>query len=344
MVPASSPSRPRASTGQVSMVQRCLEVGVRAERSGLAMTVHSQLMPCWVLPCLMVGSQNRTSLLAHVPVRLILFSLSLTTMFTPIHVDPPAELIGVLFPWIEGEIDALQQRRSSNRLAIDIALWQFLHLLTWLRLVLLQDAAILFMQHPECSIFKYAPFNTNTFHTFAAQSISQIKLAQEEARLALQNLPENVASSVRGAVTGFSLEQKCEHEANKVYQDKLLAQLAYLTELSASGCRPSRRQSNFGEYMMYVAIETRFYVLSQSFHRLPLCHPPSLKHLPLFPQVLLSQLSLRPLRIRESGAHLPLLLSNAHRHSYVPHLMTCHQVIGEVLTRVYNVITKVEFK
>ena len=148
----------------------------------------------------------------------------------------------MVFPWVESEIEALRERRSVNRLAIDIALWQFLHLLIWLRLVLLQDAAVLYMQNPGCSVFKYAPFNTDAFQSFVASSVSQIEQAQEEARLTLQNLPENVACSIRGAVAGFSLEQKCEREANKAYQDQLLAQLQYLTQLSASGCRLSRRQ------------------------------------------------------------------------------------------------------
>jgi hypothetical protein len=111
----------------------------------------------------------------------------------------------------------------------------------------LQDAAVLFTQNPKCSIFNYAPFDTDSFRDFAARSVSQIEQAQEEAQLAVQNLPENVASSVQGAVAGFSLEQKQEREANKVYQDKLFAQPKYLTELSASGCRPSRRRPNFGE-------------------------------------------------------------------------------------------------
>jgi hypothetical protein len=79
--------------------------------------------------------------------------------------------------------------------------------------------------------------------------VSQIDLAEQEARLALQRLPENVASSVRGAVAGFSLEQQREHEANKIYYEKLLAQLKHLTELSANGCCPSRREPNFSKQL-----------------------------------------------------------------------------------------------
>lgn len=95
------------------------------------------------------------------------------------------------------------------------------------------------MQYPECSIFKYAPFNTDAFWNFAACSVSQIEQAEEEAQLTLQNLPDHVARSFWGAVAGFSLEQKHECEASKAYQDKLLAQLQYLTMLSASSCQPS---------------------------------------------------------------------------------------------------------
>jgi hypothetical protein len=111
-------------------------------------------------------------------------------------IDPPKELLSVLFPWVEDEIKALQERRSSNQFAVDIALWQFLHLLMWFRVVLLQDAAVLFMRYPQCSLFKYLPFSTPTFHDYASASVSRIDLAEQEARLALQRLPENVASSV----------------------------------------------------------------------------------------------------------------------------------------------------
>jgi hypothetical protein len=93
-----------------------------------------------------------------------------------------------------------------------------------------------------------------------------------------------VASSVRGAITNFSLEQKCEHEVNKVYREKLSAQLHYFTELSASGCRPPRRQPNFGKQMMYIASQTLNLTLS---HSLPAaafcvtCHPSSPSSHPL---------------------------------------------------------------
>src|SRR6266404_8120268 len=62
--------------------------------------------------------------------------------------EPPAELISQIFPWVEAE----------HRLgcpAQDITLRQFLHLLVWLRRVLLQDVAMLFSQKPACPVFQF---------------------------------------------------------------------------------------------------------------------------------------------------------------------------------------------
>src|SRR6266404_2637063 len=65
--------------------------------------------------------------------------------------EPPAELISQIFPWVEAERAALEE--CEHRLghpAQDITLRQFLHLLVWLCCVLLQDVAMLFSQKPAC--------------------------------------------------------------------------------------------------------------------------------------------------------------------------------------------------
>lgn len=165
--------------------------------------------------------------------------------------EPPSELLNALFPWVEAEISALDKQRSIDRLAQDISLWHFLHLLIWLRLVLLQDAAVLYTKHPDCSIFKYAPFNTLAFREFAATAAAQITQAEEEARLAFQHLPEHLVQSLRGVVTGLSLEQKQEREENRAHQEQVQRQLEHFAQVLADG-RPhggrSRRVVSLGTF------------------------------------------------------------------------------------------------
>lgn len=106
-------------------------------------------------------------------------------------------------------------RESENRFARDIALRQFLRLLTWLRTVLVQDAALLFVDSPHATLFKYAPFNSPVFREFAAASTANIVAAEEQARVALQNLPQQMAQTMQGILTGHALELERTHAAHR---------------------------------------------------------------------------------------------------------------------------------
>ncbi|RDB27704.1 hypothetical protein Hypma_003308 [Hypsizygus marmoreus] len=123
--------------------------------------------------------------------------------------EPPKELLHTIFPWVEGELDALKARHKAiGRPATDVALSRFLRLLQQLRRVILQDAAALSSDYPSCSIFKFPPFNTPRFSTFAAQANHSMQHAEEEARHRLTALPETVAASLRGIVTTNHIQQE----------------------------------------------------------------------------------------------------------------------------------------
>jgi hypothetical protein len=133
------------------------------------------------------------------------------------------DLPNAVFPWVEGEIEALEERCASNRFAINIAL-----LLIWLRRVLYKVAAVIYR---IISIF-----NTPSFRAFAASAASQIgKLRKKGLVLHLRAFQKTLPPTVRNAVAVLSLEQKRECEANKFHRDKMLAQIEYLTELAATG-------------------------------------------------------------------------------------------------------------
>jgi Transcriptional activator of glycolytic enzymes len=78
----------------------------------------------------------------------------------------------------------------------------------WFRRVLLQDAAVLATSHPAAPAFQYPPFNSVAFRSFAASSAELIARAEENARLALERLPENYAHTFQGLVQGVTLEQQ----------------------------------------------------------------------------------------------------------------------------------------
>jgi len=131
---------------------------------------------------------------------------------------------------------------------MDIALRQFLRLLIWLRLVLMQDAAVLFMQHPSCPIFQFPPFNSSAFRDYAATSTTRIAEVEEQARLAFANLPEHMVISLRGAVANMSLDQKRERDKSKAQwnymQEQMLHMRGIVEQLASS--KSSRRKGNSG--------------------------------------------------------------------------------------------------
>jgi hypothetical protein len=96
-----------------------------------------------------------------------------------------------------------------------MALKQFLHLLVWLRKVLLQDAAVLFTQDPTFPIFRYSIFQSTAFRTFAAASQFMLADAEKKARLAFEQLPDHLIRSLRGVLADTRMEQQQDQEKHR---------------------------------------------------------------------------------------------------------------------------------
>ncbi|PPR03299.1 hypothetical protein CVT24_012607 [Panaeolus cyanescens] len=124
---------------------------------------------------------------------------------------PPNELICSIFPWLSVEERAYNHRLLEKKEAKDGALRYLLNLLLYLRLVLVQDAAVLYQENPECPIFEFAPFNSDLFRSFAQETVKNIYDAEEHRRQYLQNLPANMQESFRGSLESNRL-QSLEHQ------------------------------------------------------------------------------------------------------------------------------------
>ncbi|GLB45911.1 hypothetical protein LshimejAT787_3700140 [Lyophyllum shimeji] len=108
------------------------------------------------------------------------------------YLEPPAELLSAIFPWIENAEATRVEREEASVKNRDIALRQFLLLLTWLRTVLLQDAAIL------SSTIPMPPSST-----------------EENTRLALHNLPRQMVQTLEGVLTGHALQMQLLQDAHR---------------------------------------------------------------------------------------------------------------------------------
>ena len=160
---------------------------------------------------------------------LIRYKIKLTS---DIYLEPPAELLAKVFPWVEQKQAELLVRVQDNPLANDMALKQFLQLLLWLRRVLIQDAAVLFSHDSTYSIFQHSIFKTAAFHRFAvafnlcllrlkafyrfaATSQPIIAEAEEKARLALKNLPDTLVRTLRGILADTKIQQEQDREEHR---------------------------------------------------------------------------------------------------------------------------------
>ncbi|KAF4609718.1 hypothetical protein D9613_011981 [Agrocybe pediades] len=150
--------------------------------------------------------------------------------------EPPKELLQQIFPWVEEEQAALQQRIDEYGLsrAKDNTLTSFLSLLLFLRRVLLQDSAVLYSKHPELSIFQVAPFNTTQFREFSATASSVMAQAETKVQLQLQNLPQDMADIMRASLMKSAMHKEEMRRSNELLHAKMYEQMEVIRDFTAA--------------------------------------------------------------------------------------------------------------
>jgi len=108
-----------------------------------------------------------------------------------------------IFPWLEDELAAYNTRHKQNTRNTDIALSNFLNVLSWFRTVLLQDLAILSGAYPNLSILSFHPFCLPAFTSWAEDfrmKCTEIETANSES---LACIPERFAAGVRASIASL---------------------------------------------------------------------------------------------------------------------------------------------
>lgn len=125
---------------------------------------------------------------------------------------PPESLQRKIWPWIEGAVAAYAAGKIPNP---DLAGMQFLELLKELRVVLLQDAAILIKPFPEMLVWRHPVFADPDWTAFAEQVLQNEAVTEEPAdiriRGALPAIAEGLASlqtSLSGLITSGTSETR----------------------------------------------------------------------------------------------------------------------------------------
>ncbi|KAF5324667.1 hypothetical protein D9611_004415 [Ephemerocybe angulata] len=125
------------------------------------------------------------------------------------ELKPPEQLVSAIFPWIEEEEVAYRSRLEDHGPdARDNALVYFLSLLRILRVILVQDLAVMAARHPDLFVLRFSPFNTEAFRNFARESSAILDTVEAEAMANLKHLPEQFAASVSGALKSTMIKQE----------------------------------------------------------------------------------------------------------------------------------------
>ncbi|PBK65749.1 hypothetical protein ARMSODRAFT_978191 [Armillaria solidipes] len=153
--------------------------------------------------------------------------------------EPPESLISALFPWVEEEQEKLQQRHMTHgHVADNFALDQFLSILIKFHIILLQDAAMLYVTHCTLALFNFHPFNISVFHEWADLSSAIVANAEAAACHQFLTLPDHYARSLRGMMTTINMEQQHECLTHSQQYKTLSMQIESLASMVTTDILP----------------------------------------------------------------------------------------------------------
>ncbi|KAE8244924.1 hypothetical protein A4X13_0g6169 [Tilletia indica] len=116
--------------------------------------------------------------------------------------EPPQELARMIFPWVESKEQDIKKRLLHGGES-DAAALEFLAMLKFLRVVLLQDMAMLQETNTMLPLFTTAPFNTHAFSAWKEALKAKINSTPTPFEMSLESLMPAVChalAAVRSAV------------------------------------------------------------------------------------------------------------------------------------------------
>ena len=137
-------------------------------------------------------------------------------------IDPPEALAAQVFPWID---------RYQTNMPPDLAAGGFLALLEYLRVVLLQDMAVLWKDVPEHVFFGHAPFNTEAFRAFAETVAAGRETAEEPEEARLRHLVPDLAVRLDNLQTAINYHLQNNNEALAATNEALATTNSMLAQL-----------------------------------------------------------------------------------------------------------------
>ncbi|KAE8212281.1 hypothetical protein CF327_g4070 [Tilletia walkeri] len=190
--------------------------------------------------------------------------------------EPPQELARSLFPWVEAKEEDIKKRLLHGGES-DAAALEFLAMLKFMRVVLLQDMAMLQENHPSFPFFSTAPFNTTAFFTFQTALKEKIRNTPTPFEMSLESLMPAVChalASVRTAVEEIRMlissataelkaqVQAVENRAEERHAEVMSA-VGTMLLMGQGGSRKNDNQARAVQTMLVDGIKTVMTLLQQ---------------------------------------------------------------------------------
>ena len=142
-------------------------------------------------PALLVAAEFRTSLSSYV--------LPCSRVF------PPLALTACILPWVAPELEKIKAwNRTANKYTSDMSAEGFLEALVWLKIVFLQDMALLQHLHPALPIFTHQVFSLPEWSPFAEKVQSVDIAAANEVSVIFDNINTKYIEYLCTILTAYS--------------------------------------------------------------------------------------------------------------------------------------------
>lgn len=136
--------------------------------------------------------------------------------------NPPQILQKMIFPRIEETRAAVENTSISER---DVATQCFLDLLTWFRVVILQDAVFLRKQFPSLNLWRQSPFNHSAFEEFSNNLFHEASFGEDPKYVQISKTMPKMAQLMQDHQQNIMSNLLTYHQSSEGHRNKIQAQL-----------------------------------------------------------------------------------------------------------------------
>ena len=134
----------------------------------------------------------------------------------------------MIFPRVEETRSALENISISKR---DVATQCFLDLVTWLRVIILQDAVFLRKQFPSLSLWMHSPFNHSAFEEFSDNLLHEASFGEDPKYVQVAKAMPKVAQLMQDLQQNILSSLETHHQSSERHGNQTQTQLSDFADI-----------------------------------------------------------------------------------------------------------------